>query len=96
MSTTNKAEEPHFPVLNEVQESTTTQDVLDYIALNTQDPPSWALPAGAEAGVISPGHTFIWKYSLPKGKYIVMCFWPSKTNGMPHFSMGMFRLFHLG
>jgi len=96
MSTTNNAEEPHFPVLNEVQESTTTQDVLDYIALNTQAPPSWALPAGTEAGIISPGHTEVWKYALPKGKYIVMCFWPSKTNGMPHFAMGMFRLFHLG
>jgi len=45
--------------------------------------------------VISPGHTMVWKYALPKGKYIIMCFWPSKTDGMPHFSMGMYKLFHL-
>jgi hypothetical protein len=95
MKTTNKAQEPHFPVLNQVQESTTDQDVQDYINQNTQTPPSWALPGNAEANVISPGHTMVWKYSVPAGKYIVMCFWPSKTNGMPHFSMGMWKLFHL-
>jgi hypothetical protein len=95
MKTTNKAQEPHFPVLNQVQESTTDQDVQDYINLNTQQPPSWALPGGAEAGVISPGHTMVWKYSAPAGKYIVMCFWPDKNTGMPHFAMGMYKLFHL-
>jgi hypothetical protein len=95
MRTTNNAEEPHFPVLNQVQESTTNQDVRDYIASNTQTPPTWALAGSTEAGIISPGHTMVWKYSVPKGKYIVMCFWPSKTNGMPHFAMGMFKLFHL-
>jgi len=95
MKTTNNAQEPHFPVLNQVQESTTNQDVEDYIATHTQAPPSWALPGGTEAGVISPGHTMVWKYSAPAGKYIVMCFWPSKTDGEPHFAMGMFKLFHL-
>lgn len=95
MKTTNNAQEPHFPVLNRVKESTTKQDVQDYINSNTQSPPSWALPGSTEAGVISPGHTMVWKYSVPKGKYIVMCFWPSKTSGMPHFAMGMFKLFHL-
>jgi hypothetical protein len=95
MRTTNNAEEPHFPVLQQVQESTTTQDVLDFINSGAQGNPSWALPAGTEAGIISPGHTMVWKYALPKGKYVITCFWPSKTNGMPHFFMGMFRLFHL-
>ena len=33
---------------------------------------------------------------MPKGKYLVMCFWPSKMDGVtPHAVMGMFRLFHL-
>jgi hypothetical protein len=96
MSTTNHALEPHFVDLHQVKESTTSQDVQDFINAGAQGNPSWGLPAGTGAGVISPGHTFVWKYSLPKGKYISMCFWPSKTNGMPHFLMGMYRLFHLG
>ena len=96
MRTTNNAKEPHFVVLDHVKKSTT-------------DPggswtASWAGPAdfqakdGAEidTGVISPGHTFVWNYDLPKGKYLALCFWPSKVDGTPHALMGMFKLFHLG
>jgi hypothetical protein len=99
MKTTNRALEPHFVVLNGVQEATTDQDVTDYIAASAGNPsappPSWALPTGTETNVISPGHSFVWKYAVPKGKYIAMCFWPSKGDGTPHFDMGMFKLFHL-
>ena len=45
--------------------------------------------------MISPGHSFVWKYGVPKGKYVVMCFMPSKVDGTPHALMGMFKLFHL-
>jgi hypothetical protein len=101
MKTTNNAEEPHFVVLNQVQEGTTDQDVQDYIDAVMSDPqsgdqpPSWALPATTETNVISPGHSFTWKYGLPKGEYIAMCFWSSKVDGTPHFYMGMYKLFHL-
>lgn len=99
MKTANHAKEPHFVVLNQVKRSTTNSDVNDYIAASAGDPnappPSWALPAGTETGFVSPGHSFVWKYSLPKGKYISMCFWPSKKTGMPHFDMGMYKLFIL-
>jgi hypothetical protein len=99
MSTTNNASEPHFVVLNKVKESTTKKDVNDYIASTAGDPnappPSWALRASTDTGFVSPGHTIVWKYHLPIGKYIAMCFWPSKADGTPHFYMGMYRLFHL-
>jgi len=91
----NNALEPHMFVLNHVKQSTTKQDVRDYIASGSQKPPSWGLGDSTDAGVISPATTETWHYSLPAGKYLVACFWPSKDNGMPHFTMGMWKLVEL-
>jgi hypothetical protein len=93
MRSTNNAAEPHFVALNQVKESTTDQDIAD--ALTSPNPPDFFLAGADETNVISPGHSFIWKYSLPKGKYVVLCFMPSKVDGTPHALMGMFKLFHL-
>ena len=31
-------------------------------------------------------------YKLPKGNYVMLCFWPDATmGGMPHAFMGMIR-----
>ncbi|HEY3528758.1 MAG TPA: hypothetical protein VGK78_06370 [Nocardioides sp.] len=96
MKTTNKAKEPHFLVLNQVTEPTTVQDIVDYFMSGDQNPPSFGRSGFTETNVISPGHTFVWKYRVPRGKYAVMCFWPSKTDGVtPHAAMGMITLFHM-
>jgi hypothetical protein len=91
----NNALEPHMFVFQHVKQSTTKKDVRDYIASGSQKPPSWGLQDSTDAGVISPGTTETWHYSLPTGKYLVACFWPSKDNGMPHFTMGMWKLVEL-
>ena len=91
----NNALEPHMFVLNHVKQSTTNQDVRDYLASGSQKQPSWALGESTDAGVISPGTTETWHYSLPAGKYLVACFWPSKDNGQPHINMGMWKLVEL-
>jgi hypothetical protein len=96
MSSTNKAKEPHFVDLSHVKKSTTGQKVQD--CFQGTGPCNFFAADGAStsAGVISPGRTMIWSYSLTKGKYLVDCFWPSKMTGAPHALMGMFKLFHLG
>jgi hypothetical protein len=94
MKTTNNAEEPHFVVLDQVTESTTDADVQ--AALSSPNPPAFDLGTKAETNIISPGHSFVWHYGAPKGKYLSMCFWPSRIDGTPHALMGMFKLFHLG
>ena len=39
-----------------------------------------------------PGQTVAMNYRLPKGDYILTCFWPDASmGGMPHAFMGMFR-----
>jgi hypothetical protein len=93
MKTTNNAGEPHFIVLDKVKESTTNQDVAD--ALMSPNQPPFILGPELDTEVISPGHTFVWKYGTSKGKYLALCFWPSKVDGTPHAIMGMFKLFHL-
>ena len=45
-----------------------------------------------DSGVVSPGHSATFKYNLPKGNYVMLCFWPDASmGGMPHAFMGMHR-----
>jgi hypothetical protein len=95
MSSTNHAKEPHFVDLAHVKKSTTTQQVRKCFKGTGPCNFRAADHAHASTGVISPGKTMIWSYSLTKGKFLVDCFWPSKMTGLPHALMGMFKLFHL-
>ena len=96
MNTTNRAAEPHFADVEHVKKGTTRKEVLDFF-MNPTGPPTFIAKDGAatDTGVISPGHTFRWKYSLPKGTYFSACFWPSKVDGTPHAFMGMVDVFKL-
>lgn len=43
-------------------------------------------------GAMSPGLKMSATYSQPRGKYVLLCFWPDADHGgMPHFLMGMYR-----
>jgi hypothetical protein len=88
----NHSDQPHMLVIQAVKPSTTTQDVQKYVNSGGQGNPSWGLPFSTGIGVISPNIGMTWKYALPKGKYLLMCFWPDDKTGMPHFLMGMWRL----
>ena len=97
MSTTNRAEEPHFVVLDHVKKSATMGQVTTCFSGPPEQCHIFAKDgASTDTGVISPGHRFLWTYDLPKGKYLAECFWPSKTDGMPHAFMGMLKFTHLG
>ena len=89
---------PHFIVLQQVAEGTTTDQVLESLQNSdeTTPPPVWALPAGMETGSISPGRSMTVDYDLPAGQYVVMCFFPDPNmGGMPHALMGMLEMIHL-
>jgi hypothetical protein len=88
----NHADQPHFLVLQHVKSSTTNAMVSKYVASGSQQNPPWGLKESADAGVVSPNHAQLVKYSLPAGKYLVACFWPDYFTGMPHFMMGMWKL----
>ena len=87
---------PHFVVLQQVAEGTTTDTVLQYLQSGEEAPPPWALPGGMETGSLSPGKSMTVNYDLPAGQYVIMCFFPDpKMGGMPHALMGMLRMIHL-
>ena len=45
-----------------------------------------------DSGLVSPGQTVAMNYKLPKGDYVLVCFWPDASmGGMPHAFMGMYR-----
>ena len=87
---------PHFVILQQVVEGTTTDQVLEYLQSGDEAPPPWGLQAGLETGSISPGKSMTVDYDLPAGQYVVMCFFPDpKMDGMPHALMGMLEMIHL-
>ena len=87
---------PHFLVLQQVVEGTTTDQVLEFLQSGDEGNPPWGLPGGMETGSISPGHDMTVDYDLPPGQYVVMCFFPDpKMGGMPHALMGMLEMIHL-
>ena len=87
---------PHFLVLQQVAEGTTTDQVLQFLQSGDQGNPPWGLPAGMETASISPGKSMTVDYDLPAGQYVVMCFFPDpKMQGMPHALMGMLEMIHL-
>jgi hypothetical protein len=92
----NKADEPHFVILQQVAEGTTTDQVLEELQREEGPPPSWVLPASMTTGTLSPGRSMTVDYDLPAGQYVVMCFFPDpKMGGMEHALMGMLRMIHL-
>ena len=51
---------------------------------------------GIDSGVVSPGHSATFRYNVPEGDYVMLCFWPDASmGGMPHAFMGMHRVITL-
>lgn len=87
---------PHFVVLQQVAEGTTTDQVLEFLQSGDEGQPPWGLPAGMETGSLSAGRSMTVDYDLPAGQYVVMCFFPDpEMGGMPHALMGMLEMIHL-
>lgn len=89
---------PHFLILQQVAEGTTTDQVLQYLQTSDENspPPPWGLKASLDTASISPGRSMTVNYDLPAGQYVVMCFFPDPNmGGMPHALMGMLEMIHL-
>jgi len=89
---------PHFVILQQVAEGTTTDQVLEALQNEgpNSPPPAFMLPAGLETASISSGRSMTVNYDLPPGQYVVMCFFPDPNmGGMPHALMGMLKMIHL-
>ena len=88
---TNRTDEPHFMDMSKVKRSTTRKQVRRYFAGKGPENPSWALQDYPGTFLVSPGRTVVWQYSYPPGKYLELCYWPSREDGMTHAEMGMWN-----
>lgn len=90
----NQSDQPHFLVMQHVKAGTTARQVRH--AFNSPgSQPNWVLKGSRQTGVVSPYFGEMLHYSLPRGEYLIVCFWPDDETGMPHAFMGMWKLIHL-
>jgi len=89
----NAATQNHFISMVRLNKGKTYQDFVTWFSSeNPSGPPPVDFEVGTDSGVMSPGHSAILSYNLPKGHYVMLCFWPdAQMGGMPHAFMGMHR-----
>ncbi len=90
----NAASQNHFIVDGQAQEGRDLQGLQEVVRApeGQAGPPPVNFGVGMDSGVVSPGHSATFKYNLPKGNYVMLCFWPDASmGGMPHAFMGMHR-----
>lgn len=87
---TNSAHELHFLDMNSVKESTTAAMIKK--AFMSPKEPTFGTGQHMDFDVISPGVSVAIKGPIAPEHYLVDCFIPSETDGMPHALMGMWKL----
>jgi hypothetical protein len=85
----------HLLELQHVKSGTTRAQVLKSLLNMSNSTPSLARKGSAGTDAVSPGHSETITYSLPKGEYVELCFFPDPKTGIPHAFMGMIRIVHL-
>ena len=89
----NAASQNHFIVMAKLKKGMTYKDFKKWLAAAIEGPPGPSpVKFLMDSGVVSPGYSATFTYNLPKGNYVMLCFWPdAKMGGMPHVVMGMHR-----
>lgn len=92
---TNNTDNNHFVGLVKLAKGKTAKDFgkwIDAAMQGEEGPPPVNFGVSFDGGVVAPGHTVAMNYKLPKGNYVLACFWPDASmGGMPHAFMGMYR-----
>ena len=91
----NRTDNNHFVGLAKLKKGKTVEDFEAWVSgimEGEEGPPPVDFRVSFDSGVVSPGHTVAMNYRLPKGNYVLACFWPDASmGGMPHGFMGMYR-----
>jgi len=87
----NRADQNHFISIMKLLPGKTVADFAAFLE-EESGPPPVDFRVSLDSGVLSPGHDMAMKYRLPRGRYVLVCFWPDASmHGMPHAFMGMYR-----
>ena len=88
----NRADKNHFISMARLRPGKTLADFVDSLQ-SRSGPNPVDFRFGINSGVMSPGHDMALKYRLPRGDYVLTCYWPDASmGGMPHVFMGMYRV----
>ncbi len=91
----NFSSSDHFVGMAKLRRGKTVKDFGDWLDAQMggqNGPPPVNFGASFDSGVVSGGQTVAMNYRLPRGNYVLVCFWPdSDMGGMPHAFMGMYR-----
>jgi hypothetical protein len=92
----NDSVDNHFFAMAKLLPGKTMKDFRKWIkgAANGEQAPPPVDEQGPtlDSGVISPGLKMSMAYDLPRGQYVLICWWPdADMGGMPHAFMGMYR-----
>ncbi len=90
----NSAKEVHFMSMTGVKPSTDAATIRK--AFQSNSDPKWIIGPHYDFDVISPGVSVAMQGPFGAGRYLVDCFIPSETDGMPHALMGMWKLVDVG
>ncbi|HEU5044651.1 MAG TPA: hypothetical protein VFT75_11015 [Nocardioidaceae bacterium] len=89
------SDEPCYLVMRHVKHGTTRAQAGRFVRSENRSLPAWMRRGSAASGVISGGTQTRFHYNLPRGQYLLSCWFPSEKTGMPHATMGMFRMVNL-
>ena len=91
----NDSTDNHFIAMAKLKAGKTMKDFrqwLNAIQQGTDTPPPVREDITLDTGVLSPGKQMTMNYSMPRGNYVMICWWPdADMGGMPHAFMGMYR-----
>lgn len=91
----NASDAVHVLALVKLKRGKTMADFdewVEQLKQGNETPPPVNFDIGTGSGVIDPGRTQSFRYDLPPGRYVMVCWWPDADMGMlPHFMMGMYR-----
>lgn len=88
----NAGQQEHHAQLIALDEGKTMEDVLAFLASGSEQLPDWAKFAGGPSAVY-PGLSAVTTTELHAGNYLVLCFIPDFTDGVPHVAKGMLAAF---
>jgi hypothetical protein len=97
MTFRNDSEDNHFVAMARLKKGKTMADFRRWInkakrGVDPGPPPVNESAPELDSGVVSPGHEMAMRYDLPRGHYVMICWWPdADMGGMPHAFMGMYR-----
>jgi len=87
----NIAQSPHFIEIDRLKAGKTYDDFVAWVKAGASGQPPLREEGSFYRDLVSPGHSYQFKYATVPGKYVVMCWMPDRKTGMPHVLMGMSR-----